>query len=88
MSQFEVDLESHEASNVDIDVVWEIIIPKLLPNRNVWDLLIIDHKTYWAFFVMNNGVTMNICNLQMMRYIVYPPIQLEYMMPKEIIRGL
>jgi hypothetical protein len=32
MFQFEVDLESHEASNVHIDVVWEIIIPKLLPN--------------------------------------------------------
>jgi hypothetical protein len=32
MSQFEVELGSHGASNVDIDVACEIIIPKLLAN--------------------------------------------------------
>lgn len=37
MFQFEV--ESHEASNyVEIDVVWDIIILKLLDNQSVWFL--------------------------------------------------
>jgi hypothetical protein len=39
MFQFEVELESHEASNyVEIDVVWDIITLKLLDNQSVWFL--------------------------------------------------
>jgi len=35
MFQFEIELGSQEASNVDIDVTWEIFIPKLVANRNL-----------------------------------------------------
>jgi hypothetical protein len=51
MFQFKFELGSHEASNVDIDVAWEIIIPKLLLNWNVWDLLVIDHKPIGLFLL-------------------------------------
>ncbi len=30
MSQFEVELGSHEVSNVDLDATWEILTPKVL----------------------------------------------------------
>ncbi len=36
MSQFEIELGSQEASNVDIDATWEILIPKLVANINPW----------------------------------------------------
>jgi len=38
MSQFEIKLGSQEASNVDIDATWEILIPKLVANINLWSL--------------------------------------------------
>jgi hypothetical protein len=36
MFQFEIELGSQEASNVDIDATWEILIPKLVVNINLW----------------------------------------------------
>jgi hypothetical protein len=36
MSQFEIELGSQEASNVNIDATWEIHIPKLVANINLW----------------------------------------------------
>jgi hypothetical protein len=62
MFQFKIEqLGSQEASNVDINATWEILIPKLVANINLWSP---SHQTstYWAFFVVNDGVTMNICN--------------------------
>jgi hypothetical protein len=61
MSQSEIELGSQEASNVDINATWEIRIPKLVDNKNLWSP---SHQTlvYWAFFVVNDGVLMNICN--------------------------
>ncbi len=38
MSQFEIKLGSQEASNVDIDATWEILIPKLVANINLWSI--------------------------------------------------
>jgi hypothetical protein len=32
MCQFEVELKSHEVSNVDLDATWEILISKILAN--------------------------------------------------------
>jgi hypothetical protein len=60
MFQFEIELGSQEASNVDIDANWEIFIPKLVADRNLWSP---SHQTstYRAFFVVNDGATMNIC---------------------------
>jgi len=76
MSQFEIELGSQEASNVGIDATWEIFIPKLVANRNLWSP---SHQTstYWAFFMVNDGATMNICNPQMMHCFVCHPTQLE-----------
>jgi hypothetical protein len=34
--QFEIELGSHEASNVDINATWEILVPKLVANKNLW----------------------------------------------------
>ncbi len=50
MLQFEIEFGSQEASNVDIDTTWEILIPKLVANRNLW---FPNHQTstYWAFFL-------------------------------------
>ncbi len=36
MSQPKIKLGSQEASNVDKDATWEILIPKLVANRNLW----------------------------------------------------
>jgi len=36
MSQFEIKLGSQETSNVHIDATWEIHIPKLVANINLW----------------------------------------------------
>jgi hypothetical protein len=36
MFQFEIELGSQEASNVNIDATWEILIPKLVANINLW----------------------------------------------------
>jgi len=36
MSQPKIELGSQEASNVDINATWEIFIPKLVANRNLW----------------------------------------------------
>jgi hypothetical protein len=36
MFQSEIELGSQEASNVDIDATWEILIPKLVANINPW----------------------------------------------------
>jgi hypothetical protein len=49
MSQFEIELGSQEASNVDIHATWEILIPKLVVDRNLWSP---SHQTstYWTFF--------------------------------------
>jgi hypothetical protein len=62
MSQFKIEkLGSQEASNVDINAIWEIFIPKLVANINLWSP---SHQTstYWTFFVVNDGVEVNICN--------------------------
>jgi hypothetical protein len=61
MFQFEIELGSQEASNVDIDATWEILIPKSVANRNLWSL---GHRTlaYWVFFVVNDGATLKIFN--------------------------
>jgi hypothetical protein len=62
MSQFKIEkLGSQEASNVDINAIWEIFIPKLVANINLW---FPSHQTstYWTFFVVNDGVEVNICN--------------------------
>jgi hypothetical protein len=61
MFQSKIELGSQEASNVDIDATWEILIPKLVANINPWSP---SHRTstYWAYFVVNDGATMNICN--------------------------
>lgn len=32
MCEFEVELRSHEVSNVDLDATWEILTPKILVN--------------------------------------------------------
>jgi hypothetical protein len=32
MSQFEIELGTQEASNVDLDVTWETLFPKLVAN--------------------------------------------------------
>jgi hypothetical protein len=32
MCQFEVELGSHEVSNVDLNATWEILTPKVLAN--------------------------------------------------------
>jgi hypothetical protein len=60
MFQSKIELGSQEASNVDIDANWEIFIPKLVADRNLWSP---SHQTstYRAFFVVNDGATMNIC---------------------------
>jgi hypothetical protein len=56
MFQFEIELQSQEASNVDIYATWGILIPKLVANVNLWSP---SHRTstYWAYFVVNDGVT-------------------------------
>jgi hypothetical protein len=36
MFQFEIELGSQEASNVDINATWEILVPKLVVNKNLW----------------------------------------------------
>jgi hypothetical protein len=36
MFQFEIELGSQEATNVDIDATWEIVIPKLVVDKNLW----------------------------------------------------
>ncbi len=36
MFQFEIQLGSQEAANVDIDATWEIVIPKLVVDKNLW----------------------------------------------------
>jgi hypothetical protein len=61
MSQPKIELGSQEALNVDIDAIWEILIPKLVANRNLWSL---GHQTsaYWVFFVVNGAAVVNICN--------------------------
>jgi hypothetical protein len=61
MSQLEIERGSQEASKVDIDATWEILIPKLVANRNLWSP---NHQTltYWVFFVVNDATTLNICN--------------------------
>jgi hypothetical protein len=58
MSQFEIELGSQEASNVDINATWEILVPKLIANKNLW-FLNYQALAYWAFFVVNDGAPMN-----------------------------
>jgi len=62
MSQFEIELGSQETSNVDLDGTWETLVPKLVANQSLWSA---SHQssTYWPFFVVNNDVATNICNL-------------------------
>jgi hypothetical protein len=36
MFQSKFELGSQEASNVDIDATWEILIPNLVVDKNVW----------------------------------------------------
>jgi hypothetical protein len=36
MFQSKIELGTQEASSVDIDATWEIFIPKLVANRNLW----------------------------------------------------
>jgi len=36
MFQSKIELGSQEASNVDIDATWEILIPKLVVDKNLW----------------------------------------------------
>jgi hypothetical protein len=36
MFQFEIQLGSQEASNVDINGTWEILVQKLVANKNLW----------------------------------------------------
>lgn len=36
MSQFEIELGSQEASNIEIDANLEILAPKMLTNQKVW----------------------------------------------------
>lgn len=76
MFQFEIQLGSQEASNVDINATWEIFIPKLVANINLWSP---SHQTstYWTFFVVNDGVEVNICNPYMMRCFLCHPTQLK-----------
>jgi hypothetical protein len=76
MFQSKIGLGSQEASNVDIDATWEILIPKLVANKKLWSP---SHRTstYWVFFVMNDGAIVNICNPQMMHCFLCHPTQLE-----------
>jgi hypothetical protein len=48
MFQFEIELGSQEVANVDIDAIWEILIPKLVVNKN-YGLLIIEHQPIRLF---------------------------------------
>jgi len=61
MFQPKIKLGSQEASNVDKNAAWEILIPKLVANINLWSP---SHQTlaYWVFLVVNDFATMNICN--------------------------
>jgi hypothetical protein len=36
MFQSRIELGSQEASNVDIDATWEVPIPKLVVDKNLW----------------------------------------------------
>jgi hypothetical protein len=35
MFQSKIDLGSKEAPNVDLDVIWETLLPKLVANQNL-----------------------------------------------------
>jgi hypothetical protein len=61
MSQPKIKLELQEASNVERDVTWEILIPKLVANRDLWSP---SHRTstYWVFLVVNDFAKVNIYN--------------------------
>jgi hypothetical protein len=48
MFQSKVELGSQKASNVQIDVAWEILIPNLVTNW-IYGLLVIDHQPIGFF---------------------------------------
>jgi hypothetical protein len=87
MFQFKIGLGSQETSDVDIDATWEILIPKLVANKKLW---FPSHRTstYWAFFVVNDGAIVNICNPHMMHCFLCDPTQLELLDVKGKHKGL
>jgi hypothetical protein len=66
MFQSKIELGSPKASNVDLDVTWEILIPKLVANKNLWST---NHQTL-TYWVVNESVLVNIYNPHMMRCFV------------------
>jgi hypothetical protein len=58
MFQSKIELESPKTSNVDIDATWEIFIPKLVANRNLWST---NHQTL-TYWVVNENAIVNIYN--------------------------
>jgi hypothetical protein len=36
MFQSKIELKSSKVSNVDINATWEVFIPKLVANKNLW----------------------------------------------------
>jgi hypothetical protein len=56
--QSKIELGSPKASNVDIYVIWEILIPKLVANKNLWST---NHQTL-TYWVVNGSAIVNIYN--------------------------
>jgi hypothetical protein len=36
--QSKIELKSPKALNIDLDATWEILIPKLVANKNLWSI--------------------------------------------------
>jgi hypothetical protein len=62
MFQSKIELGTPKASNVDIDATWEILIPKLVANRNLWST---NHQTL-TYWVVNESAIVNTYNPKMM----------------------
>jgi hypothetical protein len=55
-----------EASNIDMEAIWQLFIPQLQANKKLWCLF---HHTsnFWGFFYSVNGLTtINSCNPQLL----------------------